>query len=108
MKRHINTLAILLVFLAMQPAHAEVGKIVGLSDALETDKINVILDKNKQTGEVIITDCETCPLQLKLLPQTNFYYKGEKLSRNDLWKVGGKPGTVFFDKASKQVKKIKW
>jgi len=92
----------------MSPVFADVGKIVGLSEALEADKIHVILDKNKKSGNVIITDCESCPLELKLPAQSKLYYQNKKLSRKDLWKVGGKPGTVFYDKSSKRVKKIKW
>jgi len=109
MNRITYLIAVSLVLVAaMSPTYAGVGKIVGLSEALEADKISVILDKNKHSGEVIITDCESCPLELKLTGKSKLFYKNKKLSRKDLWKVGGKPGTVFYDKTSKRVKKIKW
>ena len=109
MNRTTYLIPILLSLLLMSPVQAEVSKIVGLSEAVEADKIHVILDKhNKKSGSVIVTGCESCPMDLKLLPTSKLYYQNKKISRKKAWKVSGKSGTVFYDKWSKFVKKIKW
>jgi len=99
---------ILVSVLFLATAHAGAGKIIGLSEAVEADKIHIILDDNKMTGNVIVTGCESCPMELKLLAQTTLLYKKKKIKRKNVWKASGKSGTIFYDKESKKVKKIIW
>ena len=96
----------LLCFLST--AQAGVGKIIALSEAVEAENIQLFLDDNKISGKVFVNGCENCPLELKLTVRSRLFYKEKNLPRKQAWEASGKPGTVFFDKKSKIVQKIKW
>ena len=104
----LTYISVLLSLLLISPVQAGVGKIVGLSEAVEADRIHIILDGDKMTGNVIITGCESCPMELKLMARSKIYYKHKILSRKKISKLSGRSGTVFYSKASKRVKKIVW
>lgn len=89
-------------------ANAEIGTILSQADAAEASRIRVKWDKKEDSGVVLVTGCNKCPLELKITPSTTFEYQGKAAKRKRHKYFSGRGGTVIFDPETEEALKVKW
>jgi hypothetical protein len=101
-------LAILIGVICAIPQALSAGSILYQEEAVEADRIEVLVSKGSQTGQVRVSGCTGCPMTLTVDGATEFYYKHKPADQNRVIFLSGKTGTVIFDKDQQRALRIYW
>ncbi len=109
MNQPLNKIAITLMLISSLTipltAHAE---LIAQENSAEANNVRIIFTNGTDTGLVQVSECEACPLNLKIDEQTRFFHNGKEIKRRQVNSLLGKPATVIYSKDGTQAHRVRW